>query len=92
MNTNRITVYYAQKLADKFGMGGGLDINGSVASRGGVISMNPVFAQLAIARAKATNPNWKVEMVTTTADSAWFDIPKQAAIEKAMRELELLSA
>jgi hypothetical protein len=95
MNTNnikRVTIYYADKLAGKSGMGGGLDINGNVAIRGGVVSLDPVFAQLAIARAKAKHPDWQVEMVTTTADAAFFDTPSKDAVEKAKRQLELLTA
>jgi len=90
-NTNRVTIYFADKLAGKSGMGGGLDINGNVAARGGVVSIHPVFAQLAMARAKAKHPDWQVEMITSTADAAFFDVPKKEAIEKAKRELELLA-
>lgn len=88
---NRVTIYFAQKLAGSTGMGGALDINGNVAIRGSVNSMSPVFAQLAMAKAKAKHPNWQVEMVTTTADAAFFEEPKKEAVEKAMRELELLA-
>jgi hypothetical protein len=90
-NINSVTIYFADKLAGKSGMGGGLDINGNVATRGGVVSLDPVFAQLAMARAKAKHPDWEVEMVTTTADAAFFDVPKKEAIEKAKRELELFA-
>jgi hypothetical protein len=89
--TNRVTIYFADKLAGKTGMGGGLDINGNVATRGGVVSIHPVFAQLAMARAKAKHPDWQVEMVTSTADAAFFDTPTKQAIEKATRELELFA-
>jgi hypothetical protein len=93
MNTiNRVTIYYADKLAGKSGMGGGLDINGNVATRGGVVSVHPIFAQLAMARAKANHPDWQVEMVTTTADAAFFGVPTKDAIDKATRQLELLIA
>jgi hypothetical protein len=87
-NINRVTVYYAQKLSGKSGMGGSLDINGNVSSRR-VISLHPVFAQLAIAKAKAKHSDWQVEMVTTTADSAFFDMPKKEAIDKATNELQI---
>ena len=90
-NIKRVTIYFADKLAGKTGMGGGLDINGNVATRGGVVSLDPVFAQLAMARAKRKNPDWQVQMVTTTADAAYFDVPKKEAVEKAKRELELLT-
>ena len=86
-NINRVTVYYAQKLSGKSGMGGGLDINGNVSSRG-VISLHPVFAQLAIAKAKYKHSDWQVEMVTTTADSVFFDMPKKEAIDRATNELQ----
>jgi len=90
-NIKRVTIYYSNKLAGKTGMGGGLDINGNVASCGGVVSMNPVFAQLAMARAKAKHPDWEVQMVSTTADAAYFDVPKKEAVEKAKRELQLFT-
>lgn len=92
-NTNQVTIYFAQKIAipGKLGMGGQLNINGAVGIRDRVASINPVFAKLAIARAKRNNPDWVVELVETKADSAWYGVPSKDEVEKAQRQLELLA-
>lgn len=93
MNANQVTIYLAEKIAvsGKLGMGGQLNIDGKVAIRDRVASTNPVFAKLAIARAKQNNPDWIVELVTTTADSVWFGEPSKDAVIKAQRQLEMLA-
>ena len=87
----KVTIYSAQKISGKTGMGGWLNIDGSVAIRDAVNSIDPVFAELAMARAKQKHPDWEVEIVASKADAAFFGNPSQEAIKKAKLALNLLN-
>ncbi len=87
----KVTIYSAQKIAGKTGMGGWLNIDGAVAIRNPINSIDPVFAELAMARAKQKHPDWVVEIVASKVDAAWFGAPSQEAVKKAKAALNLLN-